>query len=122
MTFRDESAGSEVSQLEVLASGPKFQAQKAAPPALEGAEGAPDAPEAEEPTHLTEVLASSAPAGEDPVRLYLKEIGKVPLLKADEEVSIGQRIEVGQIALRRALGGIPLAIARLAALVGRIRP
>src|SRR5882672_9700667 len=38
--------------------------------------------------------------GEDPVRLYLKEIGKVPLLTAAQEVQIGRRIEVGQ-KLRR---------------------
>jgi len=48
--------------------------------------------------------------GEDPVRLYLKEIGKVPLLTAKQEVEIGRRIEVGQIALRRALAGIPMAV------------
>ena len=121
MTFRDDSASPEVSHLEVFASGSKFQAQKAALPALEVVDGSPDTPEAEEPTHSTETFAPSPAAGEDPVRLYLKEIGKVPLLKAEEEVSIGQRIEVGQIALRRALGGIPLATARLAALVDRIR-
>ncbi len=121
MTFREQSAGSEVSQLEVFSSGPKFQTQKAALPGLEVADGSTDASEAEEAPNLTEVLPASAPAGEDPVRLYLKEIGKVPLLKAEEEVTIGQRIEVGQIALRRTLGGIPLATARLGALVDRIR-
>src|SRR5206468_3752947 len=41
--------------------------------------------------------------GEDPVRLYLKEIGKVSLLTAAQEVQIGRRIEVGQIALRRTV-------------------
>ncbi|MGH7703140.1 MAG: sigma-70 factor domain-containing protein, partial [Gemmatimonadales bacterium] len=46
-----------------------------------------------------EALRPSASPAEDPVRLYLKEIGKVSLLKASEEVSLGQRIEVGQIAL-----------------------
>ena len=44
------------------------------------------------------------------MRLYLKEIGKVPLLTAQQEVQIGRRIEVGQIALRRALSGIPMAV------------
>ena len=34
-------------------------------------------------------------AGADPVRFYLKEIGKVPLLSADEEVALAQRIEAG---------------------------
>ena len=78
MTFRDESASPEVSQLEVFASGPKFQAQKAALPGLEVVDGSHDAQEADEPepTNLTETLAPSAPAGEDPVRLYLKEIGR----------------------------------------------
>jgi RNA polymerase primary sigma factor len=66
-------------------------------------------------------LTPSASPSEDPVRLYLKEIGKVPLLKAQEEVSIGQRIEVGQVALRRALAGIPMATSRLLALVDRVR-
>ena len=31
----------------------------------------------------------------DPVRMYLKEIGKVPLLTADQEVRLAQRIEAG---------------------------
>jgi hypothetical protein len=42
-------------------------------------------------------------ADDDPVRLYFKEIGKVPLLTAAGEVQIGRRIEAGQVALRRAL-------------------
>jgi RNA polymerase primary sigma factor len=51
--------------------------------------------------------------GEDPVRLYLKEIGKVSLLNAEQEVQIGRRIEIGQIELRRALAAIPLAVRTL---------
>lgn len=30
---------------------------------------------------------------EDPVRMYLKEIGKVPLLSAEEEIDLAQRME-----------------------------
>jgi RNA polymerase primary sigma factor len=37
-------------------------------------------------------------AGADPVRFYLKEIGKVPLLSAEEEVALAQRIESGAAA------------------------
>src|SRR5213594_3123996 len=51
--------------------------------------------------------------GEDPVRLYLKEIGKVSLLTAAQEVQIGRRIEVGQIALRHTLAGIPMSVEAL---------
>ena len=40
----------------------------------------------------------SAPEGisiDDPVRMYLKEIGKVPLLTADEEIEIAKQLESG---------------------------
>lgn len=35
---------------------------------------------------------------EDPVRMYLKEIGKVPLLSAEDEIELAQRMEMGMIA------------------------
>ncbi len=75
----------------------------------------------ETPALSEEALRPSASPAEDPVRLYLKEIGKVSLLKAEEEVTIGRRIEVGQIALRRAVGRVPFATAKLLALVDRVR-
>ena len=43
------------------------------------------------------------------------------MLTAQQEVSLGRRIEVGQIQLRRALAGIPIATAQLLARVDRIR-
>ncbi len=35
---------------------------------------------------------------EDPVRMYLKEIGKVPLLSAEEEIDLAQKMEAGAVA------------------------
>ena len=45
----------------------------------------------------------------DPVRMYLKEMGTVPLLKREDEVEIAKRIEVGVRSVMRALSRSRLA-------------
>ena len=49
----------------------------------------------------------------DPVRLYMREMGIVPLLKREQEVSIAKRIEWGQKRAQRAISRSPIAVAEL---------
>ncbi|MBR0463201.1 MAG: sigma-70 family RNA polymerase sigma factor, partial [Clostridia bacterium] len=53
-----------------------------------------------------DVIDVSVPEGiniEDPVRMYLKDIGKVPLLTAEEEIEIAKRMEAGDQEARKKL-------------------
>ena len=54
----------------------------------------------EEDEVVAAVVASSL---DDPVRMYLTEIGRVSLLTAQQEVDLAQRIEVGDMAAKNAL-------------------
>jgi RNA polymerase primary sigma factor len=49
----------------------------------------------------------------DPVRLYLREMGVVPLLTREGEVVIAKRIERGQIKTRKAISRSPIAVCEL---------
>ncbi len=63
---------------------------------------APATPDANVP-HEVEITVPEGISLDDPVRMYLKEIGKVPLLTAEEEIAIAQRMEDGDPGARRML-------------------
>ena len=68
---------------------------------------AAEEPADDEPPEKEEIeIDLSVPEGislDDPVRMYLKEIGHVPLLTAEEEVELAQRMEAGDEEARHRL-------------------
>src|SRR5215210_6685218 len=85
--------------------------------ALQDLVSVPTHNQADQPADLTADLPTGQPAEDldyldqeasalDPVRLYLNEIGRVPLLTAAEEVDLAQRIEVGLYAEQLLAGAV----------------
>ncbi|MFZ0963478.1 MAG: RNA polymerase sigma factor RpoD [Terriglobia bacterium] len=57
----------------------------------------------------------------DPVRMYLREMGTVPLLTREGEVEIAKRIERGQIKVLKALSRSPIVIQALFATARQLK-
>jgi RNA polymerase primary sigma factor len=66
-------------------------------------------------------LDSQVGASSDPVRMYLREIGQVPLLTAEDEVALAQAILRGDEASRRLADDGNLAAEESAALEGQVQ-
>jgi RNA polymerase primary sigma factor len=92
------------------------------PPARESEERAPlPVAELEAPAEEDEEPVEESLSPEDPVRLYLREIGRISLLTSEQEVELGQRIERGQERVRRAIMAVPLVRQALIDLGERLR-
>ncbi|MEW6218395.1 MAG: RNA polymerase sigma factor RpoD [Thermodesulfobacteriota bacterium] len=57
----------------------------------------------------------------DPVKVYLREMGAVPLLTRDEEIEIAKRIESGENRVQNAVLATPLALSRISKLGRRLQ-
>ncbi len=56
-----------------------------------------------DPENVEAQLQAEGVSIDDPVKVYLKEIGRVPLLSADEETELAKRMSEGDIAARKRL-------------------
>ena len=87
---------------------------------IEILEEAPKKPPTTEPTITEEVELDLTPAVpekfNDPVGMYMREMGTVPLLTREGEVAIAKRIERGQVRVLKVLSRQPLIIKEVLAL------
>jgi RNA polymerase primary sigma factor len=58
----------------------------------------------------------------DPVRMYLREMGTVPLLTREGEIELAKRIERGQRSIDKALSRSPLIVREILALTDALTP
>ena len=73
---------------------------------------------------LESSLASEGISIDDPVKVYLKEIGRVPLLTPEEEIELATRMEQGDEEARKRLAeaNLRLVVSIAKRYVGRGRP
>ncbi|TDB96691.1 RNA polymerase sigma factor [Actinomadura sp. 7K534] len=103
----EDAAAPEVEEApEAEEEAPAAPAAKAVPAGKQAAEGTPTSEEEgftlgddDEDAPAQQIAAAGATA--DPVKDYLKQIGKVPLLNAEQEVELAKRIEAGLFAEER---------------------
>jgi RNA polymerase primary sigma factor len=90
--------------IDILEGGPKFGGEKFEP---EGEES--------EDVEL-DLTPGTLEKTNDPVRMYLREMGTVPLLTREGEVEIAKRIERGQLRVLKAISRSPIVIREITAL------
>jgi len=76
--------------------------------------------EAEEPGEL-DLVQELNDKTNDPVRMYLREMGSVPLLTREGEIELAKRIERGQAAVRKAISRSALVIREILAMPEMLR-
>ncbi|MGN6592352.1 MAG: RNA polymerase sigma factor region1.1 domain-containing protein, partial [Terriglobales bacterium] len=90
--------------IDILEGGPKIAGER---DEFEGEEG--------EDVEL-DLTRGTLEKTNDPVRMYLREMGTVPLLTREGEVEIARRIERGQLRVLKAISRSPVVIREIVAL------
>jgi RNA polymerase primary sigma factor len=57
---------------------------------------------------------------DDPVRIYLREMGQAPLLSREEEIELSKQIELGQRTIQEAILTTPFGVAEVKRLLNNI--
>ncbi len=96
---------------------------KAARAAAEAAEAAETEPKEELPVEEVELdlTPGALEKTNDPVRMYLREMGTVPLLTREGEVAIAKRIERGQLLVLKTISRSPIVLKELLAIGEELR-
>ena len=81
-------------------------------------EGSADVPESDVELDLTPGALEKT---NDPVRMYLREMGTVPLLTRDGEVEIAKRIERGQLTVLKSLSRSPVIVREIISLGDQLK-
>ncbi|SRR5579883_37758 len=84
-------------------------------------EESPEFLEFEEPEETSEGTAQEAVSTDDPVRVYLREMGAVRLLSRQGEIDLAQRMERGKLRMHKALSRSPLLWQATLSLYGDVR-
>src|SRR5215471_16548430 len=80
-----------------------------------------DAGELLEPELLEHEETAGETSTDDPVRVYLREMGSVRLLNRQGEVDLAKRMERGKLRIRKALSRSPIVWDRILVMHGQVR-
>ncbi|MFQ5692921.1 MAG: RNA polymerase sigma factor region1.1 domain-containing protein, partial [Nitrospinota bacterium] len=82
---------------------------------------ATETPDKESPEREFPVDDANLGRTDDPVRMYLREMGSIPLLSREGEIEIAKRIEEGQMEVIQAAISTPVAVRQVIALGERLK-
>jgi len=105
--------------IEIYEDAATADATRAAASALEDAEAARHQEPGDEAA--LDLSFDADTKSQDPVRLYLREMGSVPLLSRESEVAIAKRIEQGHFVVMKAITRSPMVIKEVIAVGEELR-